>query len=128
MKLPNRGKWEAIENIGRGGQGQVYLACDTRDCQITLTDFDELRKFHETIAKFSKALSSKSGSDRFEDISLDAKLVSVIAKISSQIKFGALKILAEEGWSRDPEHAEQRFELELRVLLKTDHPNLIKLV
>ena len=117
------GKWEVVERIGRGGQGQVYLV---RDVSGASSNEDQLRKLKKAIA----TLVGTSEQWRYEQAG--AQFSEVIRQIAgeSHAPLGALKELLplEEGVAEDEVAALDRMKRELSVLKSVNHPSLVKVL
>ena len=117
------GKWEVVESIGRGGQGQVYLV---RDSAASASAEDRAKAFRASIL----TLAGISGKPEAE---LDAaQLVDGIRRIAteSQAPLGALKELLplDEGAASEETAALERMKVELSTLQSINHPSLVKVL
>ena len=117
------GKWEVVEPIGRGGQGQVYLVRDTSGAPNTR---DRWRNLQNAIA----TLVGADEESRYEKASL--QFADEIRQIASEAQepMGALKELLpfEESAAEDEEAALERMKRELSTLESVNHPSLVKVV
>ena len=117
------GKWEVVEPIGRGGQGQVYLV---RDVSGTTDESERWRRLQEAIV----TLSGISEQERYEEAG--SRLADEIREIAteSQAPKGALKKLLpfEDGAAEDEGAALGRMKRELSVLKSVSHPSLVKVL
>ena len=118
------GKWEVIKPIGRGGQGQVYLARDTSGIPSTAQRSLDLQDaVMGTINAGGKSQNAETAGSRLAD---------EIRRIASepQAPLAALKELLplEEGAAEDEAAALDRMNRELSVLKSVDHPALVKVL
>ena len=117
------GKWEVIEPIGRGGQGQVYLV---RDVSGAADTGERWRKLQKPIT----TLNIASEQQRYEEAG--SQLADEIRQIvsESQAPIGALKKMLpfEDGAAEDEAAALDRMKRELSVLESVSHPSLVKVL
>ncbi len=117
------GKWEVVEPISRGGQGQVYLV---RDVSGATDESERWRRLQKAIA----TLNGAGEQWRYEEAG--AHLADEIRRIAneSQAPKGALKKLLpfEEGAAEDEAAALDRMQRELSVLESVSHPSLVKVL
>ena len=117
------GKWEVVEPIGRGGQGQVYLVRDASEAPNTRERWRNLKDAIATlVAVGEQRRYEKAGSQVVDEI---RRIVS-----ESQAPLGALKKLLpfEEGVEEDEAAALERMKRELSVLESVSHPSLVKVL
>ena len=117
------GKWEVVEPISRGGQGQVYLV---RDVSGATDESERWRRLKKAIA----TLNGAGEQWRYEEAG--SQLADEIRRIAneSQVPKGALKKLLpfEEGAAEDEAAALDRMKRELSVLESVSHPSLVKVL
>ena len=117
------GKWEVVEPIGRGGQGQVYLVRDATGASNTEQRWRNLQQAIATlVGAGEKSRYEKAGSQLADEIRRIAS--------ESQAPLGALKELLpfEEGAAEDEAAALERMKRELSTLESVDHPSLVKVL
>ena len=117
------GKWEVVERISRGGQGQVYLVRDVSGAADTT----------ERWKKLQKAITTLNGtSEKWRHEEAGSQLADEIRQIigESQLPKGALKELLpfEEAAAADEAAALDRMKRELSVLESVNHPCLVKVL
>lgn len=117
------GKWEVVEAIDRGGQGQVYLVCDASKTPNPGQQRKNLRHAMATLVGVAEE------SD-YEEARL--QFAYEIRQIASdpQAPLHALKKLLplEEGAAKYEATALERMKRELSTLESVDHPSLVKVV
>ena len=117
------GKWEVVESIGRGGQGQVYLV---RDTTAVPNKQERWKRLQSAIA----TLVGAGEEWRYEKAS--SQLGDEIRRIAteSQWPLGALKELLpiDEGAADDEAAALERMKGELSTLESVSHPCLVKVL
>ena len=117
------GKWEVVQSISRGGQGQVYLVREVSGAPNTR---DRRRTLQHAIA----TLVGAGVESQYEEA--DTQFADEIRRIAgeSQTPQGALKKLLpiEEGAAEDEAAALERMKLELSTLESVDHPALVKVL
>ena len=117
------GKWEVVQSISRGGQGQVYLVREvpggpnTKDRRRTLQHAIAILVGTSVESQYEKA-----GSQFADEIRRLAD--------ESQTPQGALKKLLpiEESAAEDEATALKRMKQELSTLESVDHPALVKVL
>ena len=117
------GKWEVVEFIDQGGQGQVYRVRDASDTPHR----SERRKVLQKAITLFSGISGES--DQENAASLFADEVRQIMAESEAPK-GALKKLLPiaEGAAEDEAAAHERMKRELSTLESVDHPALVKVL
>ena len=117
------GKWEVVEPIGRGGQGQVYLVRDTSELADKQAQWRNLKDAITTLASEIQEKYIRTAS---------SKLAEEIRQISNESRapLGALKELLpiDEGAAEDEVAALERMKGELATLESVDHPSLVKVL
>ena len=117
------GKWEVIEPIERGGQGQVYRV---RDASGVTNTGQQWKNLKEAIKKLCGA------GEEWRHEEAGSQLADEIRRIASesQAPLGALKELLpfEEGAAEDEAAALARMKRELSTLESVNHPSLVKVL
>ena len=117
------GKWEVVERIGRGGQGQVYLVRDASGNPNTRERRKNLQNAIATLVGAAEESRYEKANSQFSD---------EIRRISteSQSPLGALKELLpiDEGAAEDEAAALERMKGELSTLESVNHPSLVKVL
>ena len=117
------GKWEVVERISRGGQGQVYLVRDVSGAADTTERWEKLQKAITTL---------NGASEKWRHEEAGSQLADEIRQIigESQLPKGALKELLpfEEAAAADEAAALDRMKRELSVLELVNHPCLVKVL
>ena len=117
------GKWEVIEPIDRGGQGQVYRV---RDASVVTNTGQQWKNLKEAIKKLCGA------GEEWRHEEAGSQLADEIRRIASesQAPLGALKELLpfEEGAAEDEAAALARMKRELSTLESVNHPSLVKVL
>ena len=117
------GKWEVVQSISRGGQGQVYLV---RDASGDSNTKDRRKNLQHAIA----TLVGVGVESQYEEA--DSQFADEIRRITSepQMPHGALKKLLpiDESAAEDEAVALQRMKRELSALESVDHPALVKVL
>ena len=124
MSEPERyGKWEVIESISRGGQGQVYLVRDASGVPNTGEQWKTFKHAIETL---------NAGIEELHYEQAASELADEIRRIASesQATRGALKKLlpVEEGAAQDETAAFGRMRQELSTLESVNHLALVKVL
>ena len=117
------GKWEVVESIGRGGQGQVYLVRDTSGVSNIREQWRSLQDCIQTLNLPNKEPEhEKAGSQLADEIRRIAG--------ESQVPLGALKELLpiDAGTAEDEATALERMKGELSTLESVTHPSLVKVL
>ena len=116
-------KWEVVEPIGRGGQGQVHLVRDVSGAPNTEERLRLLQNAIATLVGAGEQWRYEQAGSQFAD---------VIRQIASESKarLGALKKLLpfEEGAAEDEAAALGRMKRELSTLESVNHPSLVKVL
>ena len=116
------GKWEVVQSISRGGQGQVYLVRDASGD----SNRDQRKSLQHAIA----TLVSTAEESQYEEAR--SQFADGVRRIvgESQTPHGALKKLLpiEESASEDEAVALQRMKRELSALESVDHTALVKVL
>ena len=126
MKNPERyGKWEVVEYLDEGGQGEVYRVRDTSTAEEQLESLSTLGPVVSLLAKSVV----RSPSEERTDIAQFAKLIRQIAHESHGSE-GALKKLLplQREMGVDAKVARKRMHEELSILQSTKHPALVKVL
>jgi serine/threonine protein kinase len=117
--LPRFGKWQAIRELGKGGQGTVYLATDTT--QLDLDDlFEKLRWSIGNLAASGTAETNRQNA---------AALLRLIERYLNREDgqaVVALKVL--DSAARGDAKTRERFKVELDVLRQVDHPGVLRVI
>jgi len=122
------GKWKVLRELGRGGQGTVYLVCDTSQSRITCSFLKELEYAKKRLDSFrNESRATHPNEDRHMPIPPQFAKFFVDSRIDIQL--GALKTLPSPGdWQREPETALVRFRNELSALRECNHPNVLQIM
>ena len=107
-------RWEEIEPIGKGGQGEVIHV---------------VRKVSLNLLGLSRSieLTLKSNRQRSEDEEQVRREIAKVVRAENPMNHGALKILHSPNEARNFEDAEERLKRELEAMKQADHPNLLKI-
>ena len=115
MQYENR--WEKIETIGAGGQGEVFRVLDKHKVSLN-------------VSAISRAIGvALDSSEQKLDQGIEQQIRKGIAEImraEDPMNYGALKILRSPNEARNFEDAEERLKRELEAMQQADHPNLLK--
>lgn len=118
MQYENR--WEKIETIGAGGQGEVFRVFDKHKVSSNVTAI---------VSAIGAALRSNTRIKIDQGIEEQIrKGITGIVRDENPINHGALKILHSPNEARNFEDAEERLNRELKAMQQADHPNLLKIV
>ena len=117
---PRRGNWQAIRLLGEGGQGRVFLAFDT-----TPPVGDRLLGPRDWVDELGKKIQKLE-----PRLSLDNLAIAFAGLLAPDgLKFGALKIVHDEGHGKDgAEKARLRFLEEMEAYRRVQHPGLLRLI
>ena len=124
MTEPARyGKWEVVEYINRGGQGQVYRVRDTSESSNRDKRIEDLQNAIATLAGIGVDSNQEKAASLFAD-----ETRRIVAE--SEAPTRALKELLpiEEGAADSEEAALERMKQELSILESVNHPALIKIL
>ena len=117
------GKWEVVEFIDQGGQGQVY---QVRDASDTLHRSERRKVLQKAITVFS-GIAGESDTENAASLFAD-EVRRIMAE--AEAPKGALKRLLpiEESAAEDEAAAHARMKRELSTLESVDHPALVKVL
>ena len=110
-------KWKKVSDktLGKGGQGVVYLV-ESRDLVEKVYNHSHgilgNSEYEFTLEKF----------DRFRDY------INGIVAMGSADMQGALKVIKDIPYGNDKQKAEERFKIEIAILKKNLHKNLIRIL
>ena len=109
-------RWEKIESIGKGGQGEVFRVL-------------EKSKFSLNLLALSRSieLTRKLNRQKPEDEEQVRREIAKVVHAEDPMNHGALKILHPRNKARNFDHAEERLKRELEAMTKADHPSLLKI-
>lgn len=107
------GDWAIVKELGKGGQGTVYLA---RCFPEKMTS-----QLHDAARKAVIGVKTENSGD-FGTVLFEA------FHAFSECRLGALKQLHAPDKAKNPATANERFRRELGILAKADHPALVKLL
>ena len=115
------GKWELVKELGRGGQGTVYLARDSKKF-----DLDDIkRQISNAVLELSPPSHKEVPVEKAEKL---AQMILAYGRGEDPAHCGALKVIhapAEmDGYSKQLE----RMKRELKALRKLSHPNIIPII
>lgn len=115
------GKWKLIKELGRGGQGTVYLARDSKKF-----DLDDIKtQISKAVLQLSPTSSKEVQVEKAEKL---AQMILAYGRGEDPTHCGALKVIhapAEmDGYSKQLE----RMKRELRALRKLSHPNIMPII
>lgn len=119
--MPRYGKWETLNELGKGGQGVVYLSQDT-------TAFDSMG-WADQIKNTVTALSSTMMPEKVPEFA--KRLADLVIDYTQRLepsRVGALKVLHSMGHSADAEKALKRMSQEVETLGKVKHHNLLQIL
>ncbi|MDD5530625.1 MAG: protein kinase family protein [bacterium] len=117
MEEPQKtGKWKKNKELGKGGQGVVYLAVNTG-----IIDYAELQKAIEYLANYQYKTA-------IDTEHYATKLVNFMKEVDNPNNYGALKVLHKPQEGREYTLAQERIKREIEVMQKLRHPNFIKIV
>lgn len=117
------GKWEVINKLGGGGQGEVYLVKDT---ERTGSTERRLKEIKEAITRLASVQPSED-EKQMGGLLVDA-ISYLIPKDINPTTVGALKILHEPREKEGYEKAQERMRREVEALSRIDHPNILKIL
>ncbi|MGA2254787.1 MAG: protein kinase [Thermoguttaceae bacterium] len=120
------GNWETIESLGKGGQGEVFVARDRRifDLNANSDSIDDIRKYRE-IGNAIGVLASGSWQVAGKAIGTLLKQIEDWARAGLPSNLAAVKVLHKPQDARDPERAGERIKREMEAMLRLKHPNLV---
>jgi len=106
-------RWEEIEPIGKGGQGEVIHV---------------VRKVSLNLLGISRSidLTRRSNQQRPENEEQVRREIAKVVRAEHPMNHGALKILHSPNEARNFEDAEERLKHELDAMKQANHPNLLK--
>ncbi len=125
MQYLNR--WEKIESIGKGGQGEVFRVLD-KSTQPPLNLPNNVVNVVGIVSAIRDALKSSTRIEVTPDTEKEIrKGIIGIVRDDNPMNHGALKILHSPNEARNFEDAEERLKRELEAMKQADHPNLLKI-
>ena len=109
-------RWEKIESIGKGGQGEVFRVL-------------EKSKFSLNLLALSRSieLTRKLNRQKPEDEEQVRREIAKVVRAENPMNHSALKIFHSPNEARNFEDAEERLKRELEAMKQADHPNLLKI-
>ena len=116
MQYENR--WEKIETIGEGGQGEVIRVLDKHKVSL------DVRAIYSAIGVALK--SSRQELDQSVEEQIRKGIVEIM-RAENPMNHGALKILHPPNKAQNSKDAEKRLKRELEAMTQADHPNLLKI-
>ena len=110
-------RWEKIETIGEGGQGEVFRVL-------------EKSKFRLNVISLSRSieLTRRLNRQTPENEEQVRRQIAKVVQGENPMNCGALKILHSPDEARNFEDAEERLKRELEAMKQAGHPNLLKIV
>ena len=125
MQYENR--WEKIESIGKGGQGEVFRVLDMSK-QPPVNVPNNAVNVVGIVSAISDALKSSTRIEVTPDMIEQIRTGIIgIVRDENPMNHGALKILHSPNEARNFEDAEERLKRELEAMEQADHPNLLKI-
>lgn len=114
-------KWQKVkeEELGKGGQGSVYLVCPKEDPTI---GSDIMIPVEEMSNRFHSFETKSKAFVRFKNAIIK------LATAKDPESFGALKILHDPIDARDFENAEERIKREIEAMSTFVHSNLLRII
>jgi len=111
-------RWEKIEKLGEGGQGEVYKVLDKSKFKV-----DEMLSIISTgVSRTDSKEKQRKQFGAFRQTTLD------FSRMEDPVNQGALKVLHLPEAARDAELAEERLKNETTVMSEISHPNLLKIL
>lgn len=114
-------RWEVIREIGRGGQGRVFLVRDKNKFNKDLI-LDDLKK---SIARLNSGQTPEGYSEGFEKFS---SAIKAIQNSESADVLGALKVFDSPQNDQDLKVLQARMLREIEVLKSTNHSHILKII
>jgi serine/threonine protein kinase len=122
--MPKYGRWETRTELGRGGQGVVYVA---KDSTVGMSKEKLLERVSTGIRKLNAMTTPETHLTVFQ--SFAEAITELIQDSVNPSSLGALKVLhtpAEK--TKEYEKARERMTNEVSALGKITHPNVLKLL
>lgn len=114
-------RWEKIRELGRGGQGTVYLVKDRQHQNDAMIQKD-IRDYIRI------ASTSSTPEERDKHFRKFIEAISSIQQFQSNANKGALKELNLPEGARDPELAFERIKREIQTLKEMTHPSFLEII
>lgn len=115
------GKWEAIRQLGQGGQGTVWLVRNASNRSRDLA-----RVIGERVRTLGQGLVTTKPRDSIEDELLAA--IRDVIQLERPENLGALKLIRTDGRELNDSIGSQRFGREIAALRTLNHDSLIKIL
>ena len=119
--MDNRGKWEALRELGRGGQGITYLAVDS-----SAHNAEGYRNLVRTSITNLGQVHAPAQNAMFVDNLVNALRALMLGPNEKHL--GALKILHEPAERSGLEKARSRMTAEASIYESIDHPNFLRVL
>ena len=117
------GKWETLKELGRGGQGAVYLSQDTTRTNSTGQKLESIRVAVQNLA------GVHTPEDHHRHAELLTRTIAESVLQSDPANLGALKLLHQPASDESTfEKAKERMAREVAALAKITHPNVLKIL
>jgi serine/threonine protein kinase len=124
MAMATYGKWETIEELGRGGQGVVYLAKDTMRVESKEKALENIKIAVQHIASIQTQETQK----RFAEL-LAETIAELRPSSPDPSTCGALKVLYQPSEGKaEFEKAKERMGHEVTALRKITHANILAIL
>jgi serine/threonine protein kinase len=118
------GKWETIKELGRGGQGVVYLAKDTTRADPKEKTLENIRVAIQQLASAQTHESQRRFAELFAQT-----VAELTPRSPDRSILGALKVLHQPTENKaEFEKAKERMSHEVAALRKITHPNILRIL
>ena len=114
------GQWEALDELGKGGQGRVYRALDTKVVDVKGAIVPQILRGVREVGQIGSPEESRERVLRF------LRAIEGYIRRDDPKHCGALKVLHPE--IRDDPKAKGRMEREVRVLRDQHHPHIVTIL
>lgn len=111
-------RWEKIEKLGEGGQGEVYKVLDKSKFNL-----DEMLGVIRTGVR-----GTETAEKQREQFGAFRQTILDFSRMEDPVNQGALKVLHLPEVARDAALAEARLKDEMTVMSKISHPNLLEIL
>lgn len=133
MKYQDR--WEVLEAVGKGGQGEVYRVRDKTKPSLDLVDFFRALENGINLKKGMESADKRSKKGHLRELFYDSNLgikdslekaVKELVGAEDFSNQGALKVLRTPNEARNFGDSEERLKREIEAMESISHPNLLK--